>query len=466
VSSINCPGGVMSSQPAAGSHTEDFLLGFSFDAPAGTSIVGYKRHAEGFVQPGPGAPPVWWWEWGEYGTLVGAAEPVGISVGGSSGTRSWDNLAFGARLSRLFVALTCYSQTGPGPCEANGSHFLVRWVTVLLEDTKPPQVVSASGSLLATGAPQRGERRLTLALRDAGGGLRETRLEVDGQGFSEEPITDARGTCRTPFVAPVPCPLSATAELALDTTRLPDGHHEVVVRVFDATGANSTTSGPISIDVDNVPDAPGPERLACPPSPEGKMTRRVDSRLTRYGGAVSIRGRVTRTPVPSDAVVTLVEPSGLRATDSAARVRRDGRFRIRLRPGRSRTVRPILVEASGNPRLCGESIHVKVRAGVAFAAAPKRLRNSEVINLRGRLRGLPLPRTGKTITIEARARGSSRWTTVTALRTGSSGRFAYRYRFRRTFQRTTYEFRAVSPSQRGYPFARGWSSVSRAVVRP
>jgi hypothetical protein len=204
----------------------------------------------------------------------------------------------------------------------------------------------------------------------------------------------------------------------------------------------------------------------CPPSPDGKMTRRVDSRLTRYGGAVSIRGRVTRTPVPSDAVVTLVEPSGLRATDSAARVRRDGRFRIRLRPGRSRTVRPILVEASGNPRLCGESIHVKVRAGVAFAAAPKRLRNSEVINLRGRLRGLPLPRTGKTITIEARARGSSRWTTVTALRTGSSGRFAYRYRFRRTFQRTTYEFRAVSPSQRGYPFARGWSSVSRAVVRP
>ena len=47
----------------------------------------------------------------------------------------------------------------------------------------------------------------------------------------------------------------------------------------------------------------------------------------------------------------------------------------------------------------------RVRAGVRFAVAPKRLVNGETIKMKGRVLGLPVPSTGKTIVIQARARG-------------------------------------------------------------
>jgi hypothetical protein len=55
---------------------------------------------------------------------------------------------------------------------------------------------------------------------------------------------------------------------------------------------------------------------------------------------------------------------------------------------------------------------------------------------------------------------------VTLVRTDPAGQFNFAYRFRKTFQTTTYEFRAVVPRQRGYPFRRGWSRIRRVTVSP
>jgi hypothetical protein len=469
VAEIDCPGGAMTLTPAAGEHIQGHLLGFSFTAPPGTTIVSYNRHAEGAVNTVWGGPPPWHWEYGEFGTSAGSGEFVAIAACDNCGgfTFNWDMPRLPVRLSQLFSALRCGPRSGSGPCQANGSHFVLRWITVRLDDLKHPEVLSASGSLLDSSAPHRGERFLSLRLRDVGGGLLRTRVEVDGQRFAEQAVDDNGGRCKAPFVAPVPCKLEANVELPIDTTRISDGRHQLAVRVFDATGVNSAVYGPIPIDVDNPGGAVAPApRLSCPPRGAGRLTRQHGTRVTRFGGTASVSGRVAGRISLRGTRVALVDLSGRRATAKSARVRPGGRFRLRLRPQTSRLVRPILLGASGAPSVCGAPIRLSVRAGVKLAVAPNRLRNGESIRMQGRLQGLPTPRIGKTILVQARAKGAPTWTRVSMIRAGASGRFTFRYRFRRTFQHTTYEFRAVSPRQRGYPYARGWSRVRRAVVTP
>jgi hypothetical protein len=466
VSQINCPGGAMTSQPAAGQHNHGSLLGFSFTAPSGTAIAGYDRHADGVADSTIGPT---YWSYGEFGTLVGHDDIIAIGQCGGCGvfTAAWLTPSLSFRLTRLISALRCDSsmQDSTTPCQANGSHFALRWIIVRLEDLKNPQVVSASGSLLESSAPQHGLRFLSLKLRDVGGGLLKTRVEIDTQRFSEQNVDDNGGRCKMPFVATVPCKLEANVELPVDTTRIAEGHHTISVRVFDATGVNSTLYGPISIDVDNVPEA-RPAILTCPSGVEGKLTRHLNARATRFGGMASLKGRIAGRVPLRGARVALVDLSGALATTGSAPVRRDGRFRLRLRPRHSRLVRPVLLATSGVPQLCGAPIRLRVQAGMKFDVAPKRLANGQSIRMRGRLLGLPVPHAGKTVVLQARAKGIPTWTRVTETRAGPSGRFTFRYRFRRTIQQTTYEFRAVSPVQRGYPYARGWSHIRRAVVTP
>lgn len=465
-SQIGCPGTAMTSRPLDGQHTPGTLLGFAFTAPVGTTIAGYERHADGDTTTVAGAPPPWDWAYGEFGTFVGQSDIRALGVCQNCGvfTAGWLRPNISPRLSRLFSALSCGSQTA-NPCQSNGSHFALRWIALRLEDLKPPQVLSASGSILAK-EPQRGQRHLSLKLRDIGGGLLKTRVELDGQRFAQQSIDDNAGKCRTPFVHPVPCRVSANLELPIDTTRMSEGDHQVAVRVFDATGVNSSLYGPISITVNNVPDPPLAPKLICPSAAAGKLTRRLGTKTTRFGGIASVSGRIAGRISVRGGRVALVNSSGTRAAATSARVGHGGRFRIRLRVRRSLLVRPVLLARSGAPRLCGARLRLSVRAGIRFAVTPKRLVNGESIRMRGRLLGLPVPAAGKTIVIQARARGIPTWTRVSSIRVGSSGRFTFHYRFRRTFQRTTYEFRAVAPKQRSYPFTRGWSRVRRAEVLP
>lgn len=466
-SRIKCPGGAMTSQPAAGQHSVGSLFGFVFTAPPGTTIAGYERHADGDTTQVPGGPPPWSWVYGEFGTRVGHDEILALGACDNCGvfTAEWLQPNLVPRLTRLFSALQCWPY-GTNPCDANDAHFALHWITLRLEDLTAPQVLGASGSVFEKQS-QRGVRYLLLKLRDTGGGLLKTRVEIDGQRFAEQGIDDNAGRCRIPFVTPVPCKLSANVELPVDTSRLADGDHQVTVRSFDATGVNSVLYGPIPITVDNVPDPPRPaSRLICPPTAGGKLTGRLKAKATGFGGMASVSGRVVGHISVRGTRVGLVDPSGTPATTRSVRVGHGRRFHLRLRVRRSLLVRPVLLAASGGPRLCGAKLRLNVRAGVKFAVAPKRLVNGETIQMSGHLLGLPVPAAGKTIVIQARARGVPIWTTVSTIRSDSSGGFKFRYRFQRTFQRTIYEFRAVAPKQRTYPFARGWSHVRRALVSP
>jgi hypothetical protein len=459
----------MTGAPSDGTHSPGALYGFSFVAPAGTAIVGVDRSVEGVVTTEPGGPPPWHWTYGEYGTREGDDELVELRA------QCWNcgpfqdstDYPLPHRLSRIVAGLGCAEYNGSTSCSADGSHFILRRIALHLEDRNPPRVLAGSGTLLDAGAQLRGERNLTLNLRDAGSGLLKVRLEADGQKLSELPVGDPRGTCKPPYVAPVPCSLAATIDVPVDTTRLSDGAHEVSVRVFDATGVNAAVYGPIRIDVDNIPEPAIPGRISCPLSAPITVSRRLHRRVVRFGATNWLTGRV-RGPASAmrGARVVVIDESDRRTPVPAAKIRPRGRFRLRLRAVAPAKVRPVVLSNAGVPQACGRRVTLEVRAGLRFHVAPRRLRNGQSILMTGRLRALPVPTAGKTVAVQARAHGQATWTTVSVMKSDPRGRFQFRYRFRRTFQRTTYEFRAVAPRERTYPYLRGWSPLRRAIVLP
>lgn len=458
----------MSGRISSGTHAIGDLYGFSFTAPAGTAIAGFDRTAEGDTISMPGAPPPWYWAFTERGVLVGQQELLAIyeacgNCGPFVASVDIPPRYFTGRLSRLVVGLQCQ---GAGQCDSTGAHFLIRHYTIHLEDLKPPQILAASGPL-AGPAPIRGVPNIALKLRDVGGGLAKIRVEADGQLLSEQRVEDPRSTCRPPFVAPVPCPLAATVDLPIDTTKLSDGAHSIAVRVFDATGVNAASYGPVEVTVDNIadPTPPAPQVLRCPASSTLRVTQRLRHHVVAYGSGNWLSGRV-RGPAREmrSLRIAVVDRSGVARSDAPqSRVRTHGQYRMRLRSGAPGELRPVVLSSSGEPRACGRLMKLRVRTGLKFAVAPRRLLNGQTITMRGRVLAPPGAR-GTKITIRARARGAAVWTTVAILRSTQDGRFRFRYRFRRTFSRTTYEFRAVAPRVHGSPYLGGRSGVRRAVV--
>jgi hypothetical protein len=103
------------------------------------------------------------------------------------------------------------------------------------------------------------------------------------------------------------------------------------------------------------------------------------------------------------------------------------------------------------------SVSVRVRAPLALAASPDRLRNGQTMKLSGSM--LAAPCAG--LLVELQALRGNRWQTFATTKTKAGGRFAYRYRFTRTYSSQSYELRARMEGQRGSPFATG---ASKPVV--
>jgi hypothetical protein len=467
IASVDCPGGKMTVRTPPGAHSPGWRYGLSFSAPPGTNIAGFRRYVEVRIVQVLGGPPPWWWNYFEAGTVVGEDQLTGLRA--SSNPRPYDDdfeYPLTQRLSRVQFSLECADAQNAGPCQENGSSFSLRRIAVQLDDTTPPTVLASSGSLLAAASPQRGERHLELKLRDVGSGLYRVRVDVDGDRMSELPVDENQGACKSPFVLPVPCKLAATVDVPVDTTRLSEGRHTILVRVFDATGVNAAAVGPLSLEVDNAPDPPPRGTSACPQKNVATVRGRLRTKVLRFGHSALIVGRVSTRTSLGGARVGVVDNPLLKRRPGLARVRRGGRFHIRVRPTESTKIRPILVSARGVAQACGKPLKLSVRAGVRLATTPRHLRNGQSIRMDGRVSGRGIPQHGKTVAIQARARGAGSWTTVTLMRSDSVGRFHFKYRFRKTFRVTTYEFRAVAPRERGYPYVRGWSRGRRATVSP
>jgi 5-hydroxyisourate hydrolase-like protein (transthyretin family) len=259
------------------------------------------------------------------------------------------------------------------------------------------------------------------------------------------------GLCAKPFVAKVPCKLSASGTAALDTRALPDGRHSLRILVTDVTETNAAVWGPVDITTANA---------TCNPFPRDSTLALTAKRVpvVGFGRPAQVRGQL-RTPdgVPvANAELCLaartaktdgaLEPIGTTRTDA------EGRYSLRVGPGPSREIYVVHRTPAG---AVAARAMVRVRASLGLSPSRRILRNGEAVRFSGRLRGGPLPKGGALV--ELQARRSKGWQTFATTRTRKKGRYRALYRFTRTSGVQRYRLRARVPDQAGYAYAAGAS---------
>jgi hypothetical protein len=230
-------GGMLHAAISAGAAS---TAGWTFTAPADTNIAGFWL-TRAYALPGNRA----------FGTGVYRLQTDGPGRGYYNAVAN-----YGGPLTQAPVAeaasgldgqttLTARVDCGGGlDCTGNAvmNIFAAR---IELRDDSAPALGSVSGSLLAGGA-LKGTRAVSYAATDRGGGVYREQLVVDGMARSDRLLSCSFGLV-------VPCPLGTSGTVALDTTRIADGEHDVELILWDATLANLVRYGPVRITVDNVP---------------------------------------------------------------------------------------------------------------------------------------------------------------------------------------------------------------------
>ena len=141
---------------------------------------------------------------------------------------------------------------------------------------------------------------------------------------------------------------------------------------------------------------------------------------------------------------------------------KDGAFTYTAPKGVARTIR---FQYAGTPttRAAASEVALRVRAGSTLEPSRRSLRNGETVVLRGRLRVVPFPSTGKLVTVQAwTSRG---WLTFGNARArAKDGKWSYRYTFTGTTTTARYRFRAVVTQEESYPYIDRHVAACRAVV--
>jgi hypothetical protein len=243
-------------------------------------------------------------------------------------------------------------------------------------------------------------------------------------------------------------------------------HIAVFARMGSEIGMNVLNEGAWSgwIPVRPNPPASGiPVATACGHS--AALTRSSMAggrrRTVSYGRSATITGVALgpdRQPV-GGAVVHVIDvraPADLAQVVAGA----DGRYRIKLAPGISRTLRVGFQWPTEGFFACGRSLSLKVRAGVRMSAS-RRVRVHGRIRINGHLLGGRIPPRGKVVELQGWARGA--WQVFRTTRTARNGRFHVTYRLR-TGARGILRIRARVRRERSYPFTLGYSRVVRVRV--
>jgi hypothetical protein len=392
--------------------------------------------------------------------------------------------------STIYVNASCAGGTGrecpAGVGDENGyaAALYLYAADLTLEQAEGPHASNAGGEL-GSAATVQGQSDVTFDATDPGSGVYEAVFSVDGEVVQRTVVDGDGGRCRDvgqtsdgrpAFLYLQPCLGSVSADVAFDTTKVANGVHHLVVNVIDAAeNAAPVLDRTVTIDNPPAPGAPGPPNGVNASTQASMSVRWNDSRkpqlLTRYGRGQSLTGRLTApggTPIVGAAIEVRATPAydgartvamGSPHTDSS------GRFSVRLPVGTSsRTLRFAYRAHLGDAQpVVTRTLRLSVRAGIALSVSPRTTSVGNTIFFRGRLRGGPVPQSGKQLVLEARSPGSA-WIEFDVVRTDARGRYRASYRFKFPGP-ANYSFRVRSEPESDYPFAAGASNVVAVYER-
>ena len=184
-----------------------------------------------------------------------------VSVSNATGNGQWgSSRRYGSTFNSTVLRLGFYCGlfTAPGsPCVNRTSDKLWLQLTsleLLVNDPNPPNIPTVEGQLVSDGW-NRGTVGLSGTASDFGGGVSLTRYSLNGAAVSAD---YAHPCARRPggYNRTQPCPTQTPWSVAVDTTRVADGQHELKVWNVDASGAESVRQTR-TVKVDNTaPAAP------------------------------------------------------------------------------------------------------------------------------------------------------------------------------------------------------------------
>jgi hypothetical protein len=152
--------------------------------------------------------------------------------------------------SHLYMEAACggineYScPSGPGDEHGYASAVDLYAANLVLEQAEGP-IVKEVGGPLATEKTLHGTSDLTFNATDPGAGVYQAVFTVDGYVVQESIINENGGRCKNvgettdglqAFLYLQPCLKSVSADVGLETTKISNGRHHIVVTVTDAAG--------------------------------------------------------------------------------------------------------------------------------------------------------------------------------------------------------------------------------------
>jgi hypothetical protein len=216
---------------SSGGVSDGAIAGWRFIAPPGTEIVGFQDDRYLGAYGDNGWVPFVKADGTVLETCTFTVAEERCSVGSPSGSGSLDGLLTVDEASTLTVGIEC---SAAGGC-TTGTTLHRAWAAlygakVTLSTQAPPSIANPTGSLWESGAANgfhKGTQQVNVSASDLTG-IAKVAISVDGHVVaSQEGICD--------YSRPLPCkPLNAT--FVVDTTKLVDGTHTVVIEAYDAAG--------------------------------------------------------------------------------------------------------------------------------------------------------------------------------------------------------------------------------------
>jgi hypothetical protein len=277
----------------------------------------------------------------------------------------------------------------------------------------------------------------------------------------------------------------------VDTTKFPNGQHQLKITVQDAAG-NTAVVYDGTISISNLtaktssqglsPEAQSSGVLSRGPangtnaSEQATLTARWTSTskahlTSSYGHPRSIEGQLTGPggePIEGALInltATSAYASGQPTAMTGPRTGPNGRFQATLpRDISSRTLLLAYRSHLGDALpVATRTLTLAVPAALRLHISPRAASSTGTIRFSGRLLGEPIPAGGKQLVLEARAPGA-RWVEFHVIRAAARGHFGFLYRFRLPGP-ASYQFRVLCEQEADYPFIAGASNVIEVQER-
>jgi hypothetical protein len=405
--------------------------------------------------------------------------------GTQSSPLSWANRvvvpsAFISEARNIYVNASCSGVSGSSCAPLGFSAPLAETslyaADLTIEDDNTPSVSNVSGPL-ASAAALSGQQDVSFNAADSGGGIYAAQVFVDGRQVDSQVLDSNGGRCvdvgqtsdgTHAFMYRNPCKAAVSSDLVFDTSKVPDGPHQIAVKVADAAQDTSYVVAPRTVTISNAaagalaPEARGASNGTAA-SDQAAFQLRSKTRLTAAfsRSAFHVTGRLVNPagqPI-AQAQVDVLAQAALTGAPLTELTRfttgPQGTFDVLIPAGPSRMVvlgyrshaRDIAFAATA-------AISQRVRVAVQLHVTPRQTGPHGVIRLRGRVLGGFIPHTGKVVELLVHYLGS--WRVFQTVRTKPNGTFSSVYQF--LGARGTFPFRArVRGEDPSYPYDDGLS---------